>query len=666
MSTLEHLYPERVFYYFKQIAAIPHGSGNTKAISDYLVKFAKEHALTWYQDEANNVVLVKEASKGYENAPAIIIQGHMDMVCEKEKDCNLDMDKEGLRLYVDGDFLKAEGTTLGGDDGIAVAYALAILESDEISHPKLEVVITVDEEIGMLGAAVMDLSMLTGHTMLNIDSDEEGIFLTGCAGGMALNVSIPVTRVRQTGKKLSLIVTGLSGGHSGSEIDKEHGNADLLMGRLLYGIFSRSPFGILTLHGGLKDNAIPRECEAEILIPEENTQIVCEYVKELNEILKKELVETDPGVQVLIEEQGNAEAEILDYHSVSRVIFYLRNVPNGIQHMSQLLNGQVETSLNLGILELKEDALTSLTSIRSSVKTRKEDLCARVTMLVEMLGGEAEVEGDYPAWEYRTDSALRPQVEKVYEELFHKKPVFSTIHAGLECGLLSEKIPDLDCVSFGPDNFDIHTPKEHLSISSTARVWDDDDIPRMKRDRKLPTVLTKTEISAILDATPNLKHKAMIATMYSGGLRVSEVTHLHYDDISRTKKTIHIRDGKSRSDRYTLLADRTLEILTEYWFQCGRPRGILFPSSWTGDYLTKDSVIQFFRESAKRAGIQKHVSTHCLRHSFASHLFESGCDVKYIQALLGHRDPKSTEVYLHVSNKTLLGIRSPFDEMGGE
>lgn len=439
MSTLEHLYPERVFYYFKQIAAIPHGSGNTKAISDYLVKFAKEHALTWYQDEANNVVLVKEASKGYEKAPAIIIQGHMDMVCEKEKDCNLDMDKEGLRLYVDGDFLKAEGTTLGGDDGIAVAYALAILESDEISHPKLEVVITVDEEIGMLGAAVMDLSMLTGHTMLNIDSDEEGIFLTGCAGGMALNVSIPVTRVRQTGKKLSLIVTGLSGGHSGSEIDKEHGNADLLMGRLLYGIFSRSPFGILTLHGGLKDNAIPRECEAEILIPAENTQIVCEYVKELNEILKKELVETDPGVQVLIEEQGNAEAEILDYHSVSRVIFYLRNVPNGIQHMSQLLNGQVETSLNLGILELKEDALTSLTSIRSSVKTRKEDLCARVTMLVEMLGGEAEVEGDYPAWEYRTDSALRPQVEKVYEELFHKKPVFSTIHAGLECGLLSEK-----------------------------------------------------------------------------------------------------------------------------------------------------------------------------------------------------------------------------------
>ena len=280
----------------------------------------------------------------------------------------------------------------------------------------------------------------------------------------------------------------------------------------------------------------------------------------------------------------------------------------------------------------------------------------------------------------------------MYEEIFNqirsaankRNLKDSTIHAYCTSVVhfLNHTAKDIDALT--TDDVDIFLTEKKLSGISPEtynhyhsgirffykkilkKNWDDDDIPRMKRDRKLPTVLTKTEISAILDATPNLKHKAMIATMYSGGLRVSDVTHLHYDDISRTNKTIHIRDGKSRSDRYTLLADRTLEILTEYWFQCGRPKGILFPSSWTGDYLTKDSVIQFFRESAKRAGIQKHVSTHCLRHSFASHLFESGCDVKYIQALLGHRDPKSTEVYLHVSNKTLLGIRSPFDEMGGE
>ena len=197
--------------------------------------------------------------------------------------------------------------------------------------------------------------------------------------------------------------------------------------------------------------------------------------------------------------------------------------------------------------------------------------------------------------------------------------------------------------------------------------WDDEDIPRMKLDHSLPTVLSRNEMQSIIDHTPNLKHKAIIATMYSSGLRVSEVVHLHYDDISRTNKTIHVRESKSRRDRYTILSDRNLDLLTEYWFKCGKPRGILFPSSWTGTYLDKNSINQYFKKSASRAGITKHVSSHCCRHSFASHLFESGVDIKYIQALLGHVDPKSTEVYIHVSNKALLGIRSPFDDLkGGE
>ena len=468
----EKLYPQRVFYYFEQIAAIPHGSRNTKAISDYLVNFAKEHNLTWYQDESNNVVIVKEASEGYEAAEPIIIQGHMDMVCEKEKGVEIDFEKDGLQLYVDGDFLKAEGTTLGGDDGIAVAYALALLESDEIAHPKLEVVITVDEEIGMLGADAIDLSMLTGHLMLNIDSDVEGSFLTGCAGGMSVNVTLPVKRVTQTGQKVSLTVTGLEGGHSGSEIDKEHGNANILIGRVLRTLFEETPFGIISLAGGLKDNAIPRECVAELLVPQENVNLVKEIADNLSAELKNEFVVADPAVCVEFENLGEAEADILDFASVSRVIFYLRSVPNGVQNMSQVMRGLVETSLNLGIMELKEDALYTVTSIRSSVGTRKADLLDRVTGVVELLGGEVEVEGDYPAWEYKQDSELRPQIANVYETLYGKTPVFETIHAGLECGLLSDKIKDLDCVSFGPDNFDIHTPKERLSISSTGRVWD--------------------------------------------------------------------------------------------------------------------------------------------------------------------------------------------------
>lgn len=472
MMLYEKLYPQRVFYYFEQIAAIPHGSRNTKAISDYLVQFAKEHNLIWHQDACNNIVMIKEASEGYESAEPIIIQGHMDMVCEKEKDVEIDFEKDGLKLYVDGDFLMAEGTTLGGDDGIAVAYALALLESDQLAHPKLEVVITVDEEIGMLGADAIDLSMLTGHTMLNIDSDVEGSFLTGCAGGMSVNVTLPVKRVKQTGQKILITMTGLEGGHSGSEIDKEHGNANILMGRVLRTLFEATPFGIITLAGGLKDNAIPRECATELLVPCENVNLAKEIVDSLSAELKKEFIVADPAVRIEFEDLGKAEADILDFASVSRVIFYLRSVPNGVQNMSQVMHGLVETSLNLGIMELKEDALYTVTSIRSSVGTRKADLLDRVTGVVELLGGEAEVEGDYPAWEYKQDSALRPQIAKVYEKLYGKEPVFETIHAGLECGLLSDKIKDLDCVSFGPDNFDIHTPKERLSISSTGRVWD--------------------------------------------------------------------------------------------------------------------------------------------------------------------------------------------------
>lgn len=472
MMLSEELYPQRVFYYFEQIAAIPHGSRNTKAISDFLVNFAKEHNLVWYQDENNNVVIVKEASAGYEAAEPIIIQGHMDMVCEKEKGVDIDFEKDGLKLYIDGDFLKAEGTTLGGDDGIAVAYALALLDSQEIAHPKLEVVITVDEEIGMLGADAIDLSMLTGHTMLNIDSDVEGSFLTGCAGGMAVNVTLPIKRVMQSGEKVVLTITGLEGGHSGSEIDKEHGNANILMGRLLRALFEETPFGIISLAGGLKDNAIPRECVTELLVPQENVNLVKEIADKLDIELKKEFMTADPSVCIEFEDLGKKEESILDFGSVSRVIFYLRSVPNGVQHMSQVMHGMVETSLNLGIMELKEDALHTVTSIRSSVGTRKADLLDRVTAIVELLGGEAEVEGDYPAWEYKQDSSLRPQIAKVYKQLYGKDPVFETIHAGLECGLLSEKIKNLDCVSFGPDNFDIHTPKERLSISSTGRVWD--------------------------------------------------------------------------------------------------------------------------------------------------------------------------------------------------
>lgn len=471
MRALENLKPENVFYYFEEIANIPHGSRNTKQISDYLVNFAKERNLEHYQDELNNVVIIKEASEGYESAEPVIIQGHMDMVCEKENGSTIDFEKDGLELYVDDGFVKAKDTTLGGDDGIAVAYALALLDSKELKHPRLEVVITVDEEIGMLGAVDIDLSMLKGHIMLNIDSDVEGEFLTSCAGGMSINSSIPVTRTSQTGLETIITLTGLDGGHSGAEIHKEHGNANILMGRILENIFNELPFGILDIKGGLKDNAIPRECTVTLLIPEEAREDVTRIVNATAKELAAELSVADPATRIDLSFGNVTEQNVLDYASVNKIILYLRTVPNGVINMSQVITGLVETSLNLGILELKDNELSTLTSIRSSVATRKDDLKKRVMNIIEMLGGECEAEGEYPAWEYNDHSTLRPQVVKVYQELFGEEPKLTAIHAGLECGILSDKIPNLDCVSFGPTNYDIHTPKERLSISSTEKYW---------------------------------------------------------------------------------------------------------------------------------------------------------------------------------------------------
>lgn len=471
MNHLENLQPKNVFRYFQEICRIPHGSYHTKQISDYLVNFAKEHGFEHYQDADDNVIIIKEASCGYENAEPVILQGHMDMVCEKEADREIDFEKDGLELYVDGDFLRARGTTLGGDDGIAVAYALAILDDDTLMHPRLEVVITSDEEVGLLGAKSIDVSMLKGHILLNIDSDVEGHFLTSCAGGLSALVKIPVARQEITGRKLSFRLHGLSGGHSGSEIDKEHANAIIEMGRILKYIEQNMPFGLLSLEGGLKDNAIPRETVSTVVIAPEEEERFRQCTEEIASVLKKEYLVSEPELSVSIETEEESTYQALTASSMQKVLFYLRNVPNGVMHMSLNMKGLVETSLNAGILKLDQEMLSVSTSVRSSVGSRKAELADRLTYLTEFLGGEIEINGDYPAWEYQADSRIRDQVAAVYRELFGKEPVFEAIHAGLECGMFAGKIEQMDAVSFGPDNFDIHTPKERLSISSTERVY---------------------------------------------------------------------------------------------------------------------------------------------------------------------------------------------------
>nr|WP_296006974.1 aminoacyl-histidine dipeptidase [uncultured Blautia sp.] len=471
MRVLENLQPKRVFYYFEEITKIPHGSGNTKEISDYLVNFAKEHQLRWIQDESNNVIIFKPASKGYENAPVVMLQGHMDMVCEKTADSAHDFTKDPLTLKIEGDYITAEGTTLGGDDGIAVAYGLALLEDDTLEHPALEVVITVDEEIGLLGATALDATPLKAQYLLNLDSEEEGYLWAGCAGGMTAVSEIPVRYQEYTDHKWKITVSGLAGGHSGAEIDKNRANATLILARFLKEAKEQGEYAISELSGGLKDNAIPRTASALVLADEETGKALSAYAEVFTRALRTEYTGSDQGITVTVEAQGEGTEPVLHPVSQEKVLFFLLQYPNGIQKMCGFMDGLVETSCNLGITNLTPQALVGSASVRSSVGTAKKALSDKIAYLTEFLGGEYQIEGDYPSWEYKQDSSLRPIMVEVFRELYHREPEVKVIHAGLECGLFYEKIPGLDCVSLGPNMQDIHTTEEKLSISSVERVW---------------------------------------------------------------------------------------------------------------------------------------------------------------------------------------------------
>lgn len=472
MSVLKNIQPERVFYYFEEICKIPHGSGNTKQISDYLVEFAKAHQLKFIQDESNNVIIFKEASKGYENAPTVMLQGHMDMVCEKTPESTHDFTRDPLDLCLDGDFVFAKNTTLGGDDGIAVAYGLALLEDETLQHPALEVVITVDEEIGLLGAAALDTSVLHAKYLINLDSEEEGYLWAGCAGGMMAVTELPVRYQEYTCKKWKITVSGLMGGHSGAEIDKNRANATVLLARFLYESKEMAEYALAELAGGQKDNAIPRKAEALVLAEETDGEALRTYAKTFTETLRIEYAGSDQGITVTVEACGEGTEPVLHPVSQEKVLFFLLHYPNGIQKMCGFIDGLVETSCNLGITELTPKALCGCASVRSSVGTAKKALADKIAYLTEFLGGSFTVEGDYPSWEYKQDSQLRPVMVEVYKEMYGTEPEVKVIHAGLECGLFYEKIQGLDCVSLGPNMQDIHTSEEKLSVSSVKRVWE--------------------------------------------------------------------------------------------------------------------------------------------------------------------------------------------------
>ena len=466
---LAGLQPAAVFGYFEELCSMPHGSGNTKIISDYLVRFAQQQGLRYIQDELNNVIIFVPGTGDKQDHAPVIIQGHMDMVCEKDSDCPIDMEKEGLDITHDGNYIFANGTTLGGDDGIAVAFAMALAADKSLVHPPLELVITVDEETGMYGAAGIDLSMLKGRMLLNIDSEEEGIFTVSCAGGARSTIRVPAARKPVYGPCVRLVVKDLQGGHSGVEIHKNRANATKVMGEYLRRIADKMPLALTAFGGGSKDNAIPRSGEATFVALGNDLEFINEIAADLQAEIRANFAEPEAVVEAYnVDALGGNAVSVEDS---KKLIELVCTVPNSVQAMSQQIPGLVQTSLNLGISKLEDDLKLTF-SVRSSVNQEKQALLDQLRSIAAEFGGSYRQTGEYPAWEYKEDSLLRDTMVKVYADMYGKQAEVVAIHAGLECGLLGEKLPGLDAVSIGPEMHDIHTSRERLGIASVGRTWD--------------------------------------------------------------------------------------------------------------------------------------------------------------------------------------------------
>lgn len=471
------LQPEKVFYYFEEISRIPRGSGNTKAVSDYCVNFAKDRGLYVRQDELNNVVIKKPATSGYEHKPGVIIQGHLDMVAEKDADCNHDFTKDPIRLIVEGDFITAEGTTLGADDGVAVAIGLALLDDKAVKHPELELIFTVDEETGMYGAKELDMSDINGKYLLNLDSEDEGIIAVGCAGGKSSHVKFDMNKEEVAGLIYELKISGLKSGHSGVDIDNERANANILMGRILKYINDRIAIRIMSISGGSKDNVITKECVSRFILHtheavETKAAKLVQIVSEITAIIKNEYEVSDKDINISL-----SDGEYGIFFGASRaatdnILSFINVVPFGPQNRVPGMNGLVETSVNMGVIMTEKNYVNINMSIRSSVKSRKSHVAEKIETLAKLTGGEYSSDSEYPEWAYKTDSPLQELLCRIYKDMFDEELKIDVIHAGLECGYILEKKPELDVVSFGPQTYDIHTTAERVSISSIAKIYD--------------------------------------------------------------------------------------------------------------------------------------------------------------------------------------------------
>lgn len=532
MRVWENVQPREVFRYFEELCAIPHGSGNTAAVSAWLAGFARERNLKYRQEPCGNVIIWKDASPGCEAAPVVMLQGHMDMVAVKTAECDLDLRTQGLRpaLSEDGQWVYAEGTSLGADDGIAIAYALAILADDTLVHPPLEAVFTVDEEVGLIGASLLDASDLHSRFLLNLDSEEDGIFLTSCAGGGTFVCLAPAEREEKTGILYEWRVQGLLGGHSGSDIDKDRLNANLLFGRFLAQVVRPCGVSVGAFTGGEKENAIPNSCRALLLLapgaPEDGaleTSVLTDAPAAAGRTRDADLVSaagekdasgqrtsgkstaqtavpegaltraaeflhralafadtvcaeyrtSEPELRIELVRIGEGRRTVLTQEALSRLSLLLAAFPAGIQRRMPDIPDMVQTSLSLGILQWEETEpeIRFVFCLRSSSESEKNWLICRMEEIAQGAGCRSVLLGVYSAWEYRQQSRLREMIMEAYREVSGEEPVFTGIHAGVECGIFCEKLPGIDCISYGPEIRDIHTYRERMQIASVKKTY---------------------------------------------------------------------------------------------------------------------------------------------------------------------------------------------------
>ena len=471
MSDVSKLAPQEVFRYFKEISDVPRSSSHNEKISAYLVNFAKEHELEYYQDESGNVIIWKDGTPGYENSDMVMIQGHMDIVAEKTEDSTHDFQNDPLELIVDGDTLTANKTTLGADDGAAIAMGLALLDSTDIPHPPLEFIATVDEEIGMLGAYALDGSKIRSRKVINIDSEEEGIITVGCAGAVDIFTSFPADKKLVNGVKYKYVVDGLLAGHSGLDIHQERANAGQIVARLFLDAREKAELNIVSINGGRATNVILGKVEGEVIVAASDVKAFEEIIATSTEEIKAEYRTSDPGITVSIEAVGEASEEAVDTVCQDNFFKFLVACPTGAEHYSVELKGLVETSHSIGVVKLEDGRLITKSMSRSSVNSRNRLLARKIGIIAEALGAEVEHGSSYGAWEFNNKSDLLDVCINAYKEQYGEEPVVSAMHAGIECGIWAEKLGKVDAVSIGPDMTGVHSVNEELSIPSTERTW---------------------------------------------------------------------------------------------------------------------------------------------------------------------------------------------------